>query len=168
MENEMEFKTWTRKANALAAVKKETDRLGWETPDVIEAVANDVTGAGTKWSVTITVAGTEEQARAVQEQLGALCEVQATGQAPARPEDTPEDAEEAVQKPKGERKSAAGARRLFVVNGHEPYRAGTGAAQTYEMVKENPGITYSEVKKNGGRMNILAECLRNGWVEARE
>lgn len=57
-----------------------------------------------------------------------------------------------------------GATRRLFANGRNPFRAGSASAEVWEIVVNEPGITYSELKARGARMRAVSYCLRMAWM----
>lgn len=183
----MKFQTWTRKANALDAVKKFTQQ---HVPleiciDAVEAVECESSGT---WSVVLTVSDAADAVR-LKEIIGNKAQViydgadaepqgqpslqlyaQQTDDGPILPEGHPE-ADEFVDEVLAAapiRRTKAGDRKLFCVDGaRNPFRNGNGSWKAWELIANNPGMTFSEAKRlTGHRIRAVTHCIAMGWIRA--
>lgn len=76
-----------------------------------------------------------------------------------------------TEKPKKKGKDATAAqprgnrsKKITVVPGKDPYREGTQSGDTWKLMKDQPGKTFDEYVKLGGRANTISDAIRKEWV----
>lgn len=99
----------------------------------------------------------EERVEPTQEDAGEPKDKQNAPKAPKAPK---EPKTSTVAKPRGKRNE-----KLTVIDGKDPFRAGTKSGDTWELMKKEPGLTFAEYVAKGGRANTIAGAIRNGWVK---
>lgn len=190
----MEYQTWTRRANAVAAVKK---MLADAPMDyfITSIKATDVSGINEPpaYEVQVEAENPPSEAAALQEILGDKARVKALlDEQQPHEEESPSvelselqqaademDAEEACAEwadaeaerqlaPKASRRSAKGDRKLFCVDGFDPFREGSASRAAWDWLKANPGATFAECKAAGCRMRAISHALKMGWAEVRD
>lgn len=81
------------------------------------------------------------------------------GKAPKEPKAPKAPKEATAAQPRGSR-----SKKITVVPGKDPYREGTKSGDTWKLIKDQPGKTFDEYVKLGGRANTISDAIRKGWV----
>lgn len=53
---------------------------------------------------------------------------------------------------------------ITIVDGKDPFRAGTQSGDTWALMKKEPGLTFQQYLDKGARANTILGAIRNGWV----
>lgn len=158
------IQTWTRKENAIKAVKKLMVEGFVDYPSSdIEAVKHADGG------YFVQVYAKADFVKATAEALKDKAFVFVDGPAQETPEEQPEPVAEEAPAPKTPKASSKASRKIFINGDKNPFRAGNGSWKTFEHVRANPGIEFEALKTvKGLRMRAVSHCLQMGWFKVGE
>lgn len=168
----MEYQTWTRKANAIDAVKKVLAAMTIHDDILITDVEAIDEGAGHSVTVHVefpkgaTIANDEfdafVQGLAPKARVKAVRAESAESELPESKPKRATKAELGHLFTKQPHETKASQRRL-TCQGANPFKRGK-SYDAWEWLAANPGATYAECKAAGCRMRAISHSITMGWV----
>lgn len=164
----MEYQTWTRKANAVAAVEKLLKSMEID-PDILITGIEGVE-AGDDFVAVVHAELAKGATIATDELYSFECALAPKARLEiTHPEPEPEEKPKRLSKAEAKHlftkvphETKAGQRRLTCV-GKNPFKRGA-SYDAWEWMAANPGATYAECKAAGCRMRAVSHCIKVGWV----
>lgn len=105
---------------------------------------------------------TQEEFKAIQDSVNEEAEIEACFNL------LPKRLEEKIKgKPKEEKISSFAKKILTAKVAENPRKAGTKGRLSFQIILENPGITFEKFKELGGRSNDLQWDIDHNWVEVK-
>lgn len=158
----MEYRTWTRKSTAKAAVKKALDKIDLPEDILIKSIdaadigSDDKPAFAAKVFAELVEGATiaNDELNSFKSALGSVAEVEII---------VPE------RRQASGRNSPYRGCKIYVSGGQDavnPFRPKSKSHAAFDFVKSNPGTRFEDLQSFGVRIRTVTECLRKGFMRS--